>query len=73
MLLDFSVTDEEERQGGGRVCPDLSIGADIEEGNEIAADLEIRYGTGNWHGYRSEHLLKQGIVVVPCCRIWQMR
>jgi LysR family glycine cleavage system transcriptional activator len=29
-----------------------------------STDLEIRYGTGNWHGYRSEHLLKQGIVVV---------
>lgn len=27
-------------------------------------DLEIRYGTGHWHGYRSEHLLNQGLLVV---------
>jgi len=27
-------------------------------------DLEIRYGAGNWHGYRSERLLNQNIVAV---------
>ena len=27
-------------------------------------DLEIRYGYGHWHGYRSEHLLHQRIVAV---------
>lgn len=30
-----------------------------------ATDLEIRYGAGHWHGYRSEHLLKQSIM--PVC------
>jgi LysR family transcriptional regulator, glycine cleavage system transcriptional activator len=29
-----------------------------------ATDLEIRYGTGQWRGYRSEHLLNQRIVAV---------
>jgi LysR family transcriptional regulator, glycine cleavage system transcriptional activator len=29
-----------------------------------ATDLEIRYGTGHWHGYRSERLLNQGILAV---------
>jgi LysR family glycine cleavage system transcriptional activator len=29
-----------------------------------ATDLEIRYGSGHWHGYRSERLLNQGIVAV---------
>lgn len=29
-----------------------------------ATDLEVRYGSGNWHGYRSERLLKQGISAV---------
>lgn len=29
-----------------------------------ATDLEIRYGTGHWHGYRSERLLNQSIVAV---------
>jgi LysR family glycine cleavage system transcriptional activator len=29
-----------------------------------ATDLEIRYGMGHWHGYRSEHLLNQNIVAV---------
>lgn len=29
-----------------------------------ATDLEIRYGGGNWHGYRSQHLLNQRIVAV---------
>ncbi|MGO8856484.1 MAG: LysR substrate-binding domain-containing protein [Steroidobacteraceae bacterium] len=29
-----------------------------------ATDLEIRYGMGHWHGYRSEHLLNQIIVAV---------
>jgi len=30
-----------------------------------ATDLEIRYGTGHWHGYRSERLLNQNIL--PVC------
>jgi LysR family glycine cleavage system transcriptional activator len=29
-----------------------------------ATDLEIRYGAGHWHGYRSERLLNQNIVAV---------
>ncbi|HME37898.1 MAG TPA: LysR substrate-binding domain-containing protein [Steroidobacteraceae bacterium] len=29
-----------------------------------ATDLEIRYGWGQWHGYRSERLLNQGILAV---------
>jgi LysR family glycine cleavage system transcriptional activator len=29
-----------------------------------ATDLEIRYGAGHWHGYRSERLLNQGILAV---------
>jgi len=29
-----------------------------------ATDLEIRYGMGHWHGYRSERLLNQNIVAV---------
>lgn len=29
-----------------------------------ATDLEIRYGAGQWHGYRSERLLKQHILAV---------
>lgn len=29
-----------------------------------ATDLEIRYGAGHWHGYRSEHLLSQNILAV---------
>ena len=29
-----------------------------------ATDLEIRYGGGNWHGYRSQRLLSQPIVAV---------
>jgi LysR family glycine cleavage system transcriptional activator len=29
-----------------------------------ATDLEIRYGAGHWHGYRSEHLLNQTIMAV---------
>jgi LysR family glycine cleavage system transcriptional activator len=29
-----------------------------------ATDLEIRYGSGHWHGYRSERLLNQSIVAV---------
>lgn len=29
-----------------------------------ATDLEIRYGTGHWRGYRSERLLNQNIVAV---------
>jgi LysR family glycine cleavage system transcriptional activator len=30
-----------------------------------ATDLEIRYGTGHWHGYRSERLMHQNIL--PVC------
>ena len=30
-----------------------------------ATDLEIRYGAGHWHGYRSERLLNQNIL--PVC------
>jgi LysR family glycine cleavage system transcriptional activator len=29
-----------------------------------STDLEVRYGMGHWHGYRSEHLLNQNIVAV---------
>jgi LysR family transcriptional regulator, glycine cleavage system transcriptional activator len=29
-----------------------------------ATDLEIRYGAGHWHGYRSEHLMNQRILAV---------
>jgi LysR family transcriptional regulator, glycine cleavage system transcriptional activator len=29
-----------------------------------ATDLEIRYGAGHWHGYRSERLLNQNIISV---------
>jgi len=29
-----------------------------------ATDLEIRYGAGHWHGYRSLHLLNQNIAAV---------
>jgi LysR family glycine cleavage system transcriptional activator len=29
-----------------------------------ATDLEIRYGAGHWHGYRSEHLLNQSILAI---------
>jgi LysR family glycine cleavage system transcriptional activator len=29
-----------------------------------ATDLEIRYGSGHWHGYRSERLLNQNILAV---------
>lgn len=29
-----------------------------------ATDLEIRYGAGHWHGYRSERLMNQGIMAV---------
>jgi LysR family glycine cleavage system transcriptional activator len=34
-----------------------------------ATDLEIRYGVGHWHGYRSERLLNQNILSVcsPTC------
>ena len=32
-------------------------------------DLEIRYGMGHWHGYRSEHLLNQNIVAVCSPRL----
>lgn len=29
-----------------------------------ATDLEIRYGAGHWHGYRSERLLNQSVLAV---------
>ena len=29
-----------------------------------ATDLEVRYGTGHWHGYRSERLFNQNILAV---------
>jgi LysR family glycine cleavage system transcriptional activator len=29
-----------------------------------STDLEIRYGMGHWHGYRSEHLMNQHIAAV---------
>ena len=29
-----------------------------------ATDLEIRYGAGQWHGYRSERLLNQSVIAV---------
>src|SRR6202171_781376 len=29
-----------------------------------ATDLEIRYGAGQWHGYRSERLLNQSVLAV---------
>jgi LysR family glycine cleavage system transcriptional activator len=32
-------------------------------------DLEIRYGRGHWHGYRSERLLNQNIVAVCSPRL----
>jgi LysR family glycine cleavage system transcriptional activator len=31
-----------------------------------ATDLEIRYGAGHWHGYRSERLMNQSILAVCC-------
>lgn len=31
-----------------------------------ATDLEIRYGSGHWHGYRSQRLLRQRILAVCC-------
>ncbi len=31
-----------------------------------ATDLEIRYGAGQWHGYRAERLLRQRILAVCC-------
>jgi LysR family glycine cleavage system transcriptional activator len=36
-----------------------------------ATDLEIRYGAGHWHGYRSEHLLNQNIVAVCSPMLFQ--
>ncbi|GAC1305575.1 MAG: LysR substrate-binding domain-containing protein [Steroidobacteraceae bacterium] len=32
-------------------------------------DLEVRYGTGHWHGYRSEHLLNQSIMAACSPRV----
>jgi LysR family glycine cleavage system transcriptional activator len=32
--------------------------------HDEAADLAIRYGTGFWEGYRSEHLLHQSLMIV---------
>jgi LysR family glycine cleavage system transcriptional activator len=31
-----------------------------------ATDLEIRYGAGHWHGYRSERLMSRSILAVCC-------
>ena len=31
-----------------------------------STDLEVRYGRGHWHGYRSERLIHQTIVAVCC-------
>ncbi|HEX4242578.1 MAG TPA: LysR substrate-binding domain-containing protein [Steroidobacteraceae bacterium] len=31
---------------------------------DVATDLEIRYGNGQWHGYRSERLLHQDLMAV---------
>jgi LysR family glycine cleavage system transcriptional activator len=31
---------------------------------DVTTDLEIRYGAGQWHGYRAERLLNQDIVAV---------
>lgn len=31
---------------------------------DVATDLEIRYGNGQWHGYRAERLMHQPIVAV---------
>ena len=36
-----------------------------------ATDLEIRYGTGQWHGYRAERLLNQPIVAVCSAALLQ--
>lgn len=36
-----------------------------------ATDLEIRYGMGHWHGYRSERLLNQPIVAVCSPQLMQ--
>ena len=37
-----------------------------------ATDLEIRYGPGHWHGYRSERLLSQNILAVCSPGLAQM-
>jgi LysR family transcriptional regulator, glycine cleavage system transcriptional activator len=37
-----------------------------------ATDLEIRYGTGHWRGYRSERLLNQNIIAVCSPALLQM-
>jgi LysR family glycine cleavage system transcriptional activator len=39
-----------------------------------ATDLEVRYGSGHWHGYRSERLLNQNILSVcsPALRAAQV-
>jgi LysR family transcriptional regulator, glycine cleavage system transcriptional activator len=36
-----------------------------------ATDLEIRYGAGHWHGFRSEPLLNQGILAVCSPGFWR--
>jgi LysR family transcriptional regulator, glycine cleavage system transcriptional activator len=44
-----------------RLCSVIWDNAVLDE----ATDLEIRYGAGHWHGYRSERLLNQSIL--PVC------
>ena len=34
-----------------------------------ATDLEIRYGTGHWHGYRSERILNQNLLAICSPRL----
>lgn len=36
-----------------------------------ATDLEIRYGAGHWHGYRSERLMNRNILVVSSAALLQ--
>jgi LysR family glycine cleavage system transcriptional activator len=36
-----------------------------------ATDLEIRYGTGHWHGYRSERIVNQNILAVCSPKLLQ--
>ncbi len=37
-----------------------------------ATDLEIRYGSGHWHGYRSERLMNQNILAVCSPTLFQV-
>ena len=43
-----------------RLCSVIWDNAVLDE----ATDLEIRYGAGHWHGYRSEHLSNQSTLAV---------